>query len=129
MARITAIFLSTTFVNILDLNAVLLFPFSLMTGCDYTSAFKNFVKKTAWKIWDDMPREIKMAVKLVIKVYSRNCEVESVNETHELMLISGLKSLDHISPAKHVRFQPQKRSVLVSVFYGGDIFRCITFLA
>ena len=29
--------------------------FHAITGCDYTSAFRNIGKKTAWKTWEEMP--------------------------------------------------------------------------
>ena len=76
--------------------------FHTFTGCDTTSAFKGKGKKTAWQTWKSFPAitpifellsqnpffsltlespEFEQLQKFIIRMYSKNLETGSINET------------------------------------------------
>ena len=93
-------------------------------------------KKTAWNAWQAFPQitdtfiailqdptsftleseHMRHLERLVILMYSRNCDTDSLNEARKRMFTNGLKDLDSIPPTKHAFYQHTKRALLTAAF-------------
>ena len=110
--------------------------FHAVTGCDYTSFFRNVGKKTFWKVWDEMPQLTKTLKHIkdnpeslilespnmttiqsfIISSFNKNCDTDDVNEARQKMFTTGLKSLESHPPTKNALYQHLKRALLAGAF-------------
>ena len=117
-------------------NCIALPLFHALTGCDVISALYGISKKTAWNAWQAFlqitdtfiailqdPTSFTLESEhmrhlecLVILMYSRNYDTDSLNEARKLMFTNGLKDLDSIPPTKHAFYQHTKRALLTAAF-------------
>ena len=117
-------------------KSIALTLFHSLTGCDTTSQFLGWCKKTAWAVWNRSPDLIETLVALtlnpnrfgmesiymqrmerfVVLMYNKGYGATGVNEARLRLFTSGTKSLESIPPTQAALFQHVKRAILQSSF-------------
>ena len=96
-----------------DTTAKNIIAFHAMTGCDTVSQFAGKGKKTAWKVFQEMPDSLRLlgastvspeatleAERFVCRLYMKTAECTSVNEARQRIFMQGKKSLEALPPTK-----------------------------
>lgn len=111
--------------------------FHSLTGCDSTSHFHMYGKKSAWVAWMNTPGLTDTLIQLmgnpqsfnidsvhmqrlerfIIIMYSKGCGLTEMNKTRKYLFMSGKKTLETIPPTQAAFVEHVKRSLLQASFY------------
>lgn len=123
--------------NLGERRSLALAFFQLLTGSDFTSAFRGVGKKTFWSVWQDFPEftetfcqlssdphlmdidspQMKQIERFIALSFCRKITDDRINSARKKMFTVGLKTMENIPPSLHSLYQHVRRACYVSSYH------------